>query len=364
LHTLYEVKKNPLRQLEALGQSVWLDDLRRGNLLSGQLARWIADDGVRGLTSNPTIFERSIAHTHDYDSALNHLAGHPSPEVYEALAVEDIRLAADVFRPTYDRTGGADGFVSIEVSPRLAHDTAGTIAEARRLWREVDRPNAMVKVPATDEGLPAIEQLTADGINVNITLLFGLPRYRQVLDRYFAGLEQRSGNLYRIASVASFFLSRIDTLIDRQLDARHPLRGTIAIASAKLAHQMFEQAFTSSRFKAIAARGARIQRLLWASTGTKDPAYPDLKYVEPLIGMNTISTMPLATFAAFRDHGTAAVTLDRDVELAAHRLRDLEAIGLHLDDATRQLETEGVAKFVADYDALLAAISRRPRLAG
>ena len=294
------MNKNPLLGLETFGQSVWLDYLRRNALDNGEIQGLIRDDGVSGLTSNPSIFEKAIAGSHDYDSAIRTMAleGKSIEEIYQALTVEDIQHAADLFRPIYDRLEGGDGFVSLEVSPKLAHDTAGTIAEARRLWTAVNRPNLLIKVPGTREGLPAIQQLIGEGINVNVTLLFGLPRYKEVAEAYLTGLETSSASgkpLNRIASVASFFLSRIDVLIDPMLEKLRlegkpvaeivaGLHGQVAIASAKVAYQIYQEIFGSERFQKLSKQGAHSQRLLWASTSTKNPEYSDVKYVETLIG--------------------------------------------------------------------------------
>jgi transaldolase len=368
------LKQNPLAILEALGQSIWMDYIRREMITSGELRQLIEADGVSGVTSNPSIFEKAIAKSHDYDAAIQALGqiGKTSDEIYQLLTVDDIQQVADLLRPTYDRDG-RDGFVSLEVTPALAHDTTGTIAEAQRLRALVDRPNAMIKVPATRAGLPAIRQLTAEGINVNITLLFGLPRYREVAEAYIAGLEILAATgqpLDRVASVASFFLSRIDVLIDPMLEnigaAAGPqaaiaarLRGQIAIASAKVAYQIYHELFASTRFKRLASQGARPQRLLWASTSTKNPVYSDVKYVEALIGAETINTVPIETLNAYRDHGRPRPTLDRDISAAYQALRDLGTLGINLDAITQQLEEEGVATFVAAFDRLMEALQAK-----
>ncbi len=358
-----------------LGQSIWLDWLRRGGLDNGDLKRWIEEDGVGGLTSNPSIFEKAIAGSHDYDNAIRAmaLAGKPIEEIYEALTVEDIQRAADLFRPTYDRLLGADGFVSLEVSPRLAHDTAGTVAEAHRLWGEVKRPNLFIKVPATKEGLPAIKQLIGEGINVNITLLFGLPRYREVAEAYIGGLEILAGQgkpLDRIASVASFFLSRIDVLVDPMLEQlkqeneseaeiASSLHGQVAIASAKIAYQIYKEIFTSERFQKLAEKGARTQRVLWASTSTKNPEFIDVKYVEPLIGPETINTVPLETFDAYRDHGHPSTSIEEGVQEAYAVLEGLSQVGIDIDQVTQQLEDEGVDKFNKALEKLMSALTEK-----
>jgi transaldolase/glucose-6-phosphate isomerase len=365
---------NPLIKLGTFGQSIWLDFLRRGMLVSGELQQLIAEDGLRGMTSNPAIFEKAIDGSHDYDGAIRTLAleGKSAKEIYQILTVEDVQQAADVFRPVYDRTGGQDGFVSLEVSPHLAHDTAGTIAEARRLWAALARSNVMIKVPATVQGLPAIQQLIAEGINVNVTLLFGLPRYREVVDAYIAGLEALAAQgkpLEHVASVASFFISRIDVLVDSMLDklmqtggpkARiaENLHGQIAIASARVAYQIFGEIFGNERFRALAAKNARPQRLLWASTSTKNPAYSDVKYVAALIGPQTVNTVPIETLNAYRDHGNPAPRLEEGVEKARETLQRLSEIGIDLEKVTQQLEDEGVQKFIKPFDKLMETLEK------
>ena len=363
--------ENPLRRLEALGQSVWLDAFRRAMLSSGELQRLIEEDGLSGITANPAILEKAIAGSHDYDEAVRALAleSRTAREIYEALAVEDLRNAADLFRPIFDSTGGHDGFVSLEVSPGIANDTQATLGEARRLWAALDRPNVMIKVPATGAGVPAIRQLTSEGININVTLLFGLDRYREVAEAYIGGLEDRlarSAPIIGISSVASFFLSRIDTLLDPQLDrlardkpAGAELRGQVALASARAAYRISKDLFGSGRFKTLAAEGARPQRLLWASTGTKDPSASDVKYVEPLIGPETINTLPLATLEAYRDHGRPAPRLVEDRSDPEQVLARLADVGIDLPAATRQLEEEGVEKFVEAFDRLEATLEGR-----
>ncbi len=366
---------NPLLRLEALGQSVWMDFLRRGTISSGELQRLIDEDGLSGVTSNPSIFEKAIGGSHDYDDAIRALAleGRTVEEIYRSTVVEDIQRAADLFRPTYERTDGGDGFVSLEVSPHLASDTDGTVAEARELWTALNRPNVFIKVPGTRAGLPAIRQLIGEGINVNVTLLFGLPRYREVAEAYILGLEDRVKGgkpVDRIASVASFFLSRIDVLLDPILEkkmqaggsegaAAGVLHGEVAESSAKVAYQIYREIFGSARFRALTNRGAKVQRLLWASTSTKNPAYSDVKYVEPLIGQDTINTMPLETINAYRDHGDPAPRLDKEVNEAQLVLQQLPAVGIDLDQATQQLEDEGVQKFVKPFDALMATLKKK-----
>lgn len=366
---------NPLLELEALGQSVWIDFIRRGMNSSGELRRLIEQDGVSGVTSNPSIFEKAIAESHDYDDAIHALTiqGKKAMEIYERLAIEDIQMVADLLRPTYERTDRQDGFVSLEVSPALAYDTTGTIEEARRLWSLVDRPNSMIKVPATVEGLPAIQQLTAEGINVNITLLFGLSRYREVAEAYLRGLESRAArgkNLEQQASVASFFLSRIDTLLDpalekimlggnSQAELARRIHGQVAVASAKVAYQIYREIFGGERFAKLAQSGARPQRLLWASTSTKNPAYVDTKYIEPLIGPDTINTLPVETLAAYRDHGRPQLSLEQNISRAYHTLSNLPSLGIDLNAVTQQLEQDGVEKFIAASERLLAALEHK-----
>jgi transaldolase len=369
------MKENPLLKLEAFGQSIWMDFIRRGMISSGQLRQLIEEDGLGGVTSNPSIFEKAIAGSHDYDDAIHALAveGKSVDQIYTALTVEDIQHVADLFRPVYDRLDGADGFVSLEVSPYVARDTVKTTTEARRLWTAVARPNVMIKVPATLEGLPAIQQLIGDGININITLLFGLPRYRQVAEAYIAGLETLAAQgkpLTSVASVASFFLSRIDVLLDPKLeklmaadkskaDLAATFRGESAILSAKAAYQIYKELFGNERFGKLKAQGARTQRLLWASTSTKNPAYSDLKYVEALIGPETIDTIPLETLAAYRDHGKPASRLTNDAIKANGTLRRLREVGIDLDEATQQLEDEGIQKFVQAFDLLMNTLKEK-----
>jgi transaldolase len=369
------MSENPLLKLQSFGQSIWLDFLSRALLASGRLKRLIEEDGLRGVTSNPAIFEKAIAGSSEYDDDIRTLArqGKSAAEIYEALTVADVQAAADLFRPVYDRLDGRDGFVSLEVSPHLAYDTEGTIAEARHLWSRLGRPNVFIKVPATKPGLPAIRQLISEGVNVNVTLLFGLPRYRKVAEAYIAGLEDRVARglpLDRVASVASFFLSRIDVLLDPVLERiaqeggtkgeiARGLIGEVAIASAKVAYQIYKEIYRGERFQRLAWQGARTQRLLWASTSTKNPAYSDVKYVEPLIGPDTINTMPLETLNAYRDHGNPAPRLEEGVEHAYRVLEQLAQVGIDIDQATQQLEEEGVHKFVVPFDSLMALLESK-----
>ncbi|HKM87351.1 MAG TPA: bifunctional transaldolase/phosoglucose isomerase [Xanthobacteraceae bacterium] len=369
---------NPLRSLADHGQAVWLDFLSRGFIAKGGLKKLVDDDGLRGVTSNPSIFEQAIGHSDEYDAAIARLLqarDQTIGEIFEHLAVEDIKQATDVLRPTFDATHGADGYVSIEVSPFLANDTQATIAEAKQLWREVDRKNLMIKVPATQQGLPAIRDLIAAGINVNITLLFAQAVYEQVVEAYLSGLEAlaaRNGDVSQIASVASFFVSRIDTAVDKLLDetiarANDPdekarlnaLKGNIAVANAKLAYQRYRRLFSGERWNALAAKGAKTQRLLWASTGTKNKAYSDILYVEELIGPDTVNTMPTATMNAFRDHGRLRNSLEDNVAAAQRALGDLGRAGISLDAVTEQLVEDGVQLFADAADKLFAAVAQK-----
>ena len=369
---------NPLCALVGLGQSVWLDYIRRDLIQSGELARLVAQDGVRGLTSNPAIFEKAMAGGAEYEAAIKAAAraGLDAGATYEALAIEDIRAAADVMRPVYDAAAGGDGFVSLEVSPELAHDTEGTLAEGRRLWRAVDRPNLMIKVPGTPAGIPAVRGLIAEGISVNVTLLFARSAYEAAAEAYLAGLEAlvaARGDPRGVASVASFFVSRIDAAVDALLTRKlaaaaagetvslMQMRGRIAIANAKVAYAHYLQLTAGERWKKLAAAGARPQRLLWASTGTKDPAYSDVLYVEELIGPDTVNTLPPATLAAFRDHGKANPRLDSGMEQARESLAQLEIAGISLAEVTDQLLDEGVAQFAQAFDKLLGALDARLR---
>lgn len=357
---------NPLRRLQDFGQHVYLDEISRRMLTDGSLQKLIDEDGINGVTSNPAIFEKAIAGSDDYADAIRELAaaGHGVEAIYEELVVRDIRDAADAFRPQFDASSGLSGFVSLEVSPLLADDTEGTVSEARHLWQRLDRPNVFIKVPGTAAGVPAVRQLTEDGINVNVTLLFGLDRYREVALAFIEGLERRLEQglpVSGIESVASFFLSRIDVLLDPQLTAlgsedAAALRGRVAIANAQAAWLAWQELFGSARFARLQAQGARPQRLLWASTGTKDPAYSDTMYVEPLIGPDTINTMPPATLDAYRDHGEPADRLAAGAAGAQEVLASLAAVGIDLDAATRQLEQEGVEKFRQPFNSLLETI--------
>ena len=366
------MKVNPLKLLESLGQSIWLDYIRRDLIKSGELRRLIEEDGLRGMTSNPAIFEKAIAGSRDYDEDIRKLTfeGKDIAAIYEALSMRDVQSAADEFRPVFNETDGIDGYVSLEVNPHLAHNTEGTIEEARRLWDRLNRTNVFIKIPATSAGLPAIRRLISEGININVTLLFGLPRYRQVADAYIAGIETlaaRKKPLRPVASVASFFISRIDSLVDPLLEkivaARgkkaqiaEKLRGQVAIASAKMAYQIYKEVFGADRFQKLASQGARPQRLLWASTSSKNPGYSDVKYMEALIGPETVNTAPPETIDAYRDHGDPKARLGQDVANAEWVLRQLSEVGINIDEATQQLEDEGVEKFIKPFDKLLGTL--------
>jgi transaldolase len=360
---------NPLRRVRALGQSLWLDDIRRAWLRDGHLARLIADDLLAGVTSNPAIFAKSIGEGAEYNEGIVNLAraGRSIDEIYETLALEDVRAAADLFGQTFSATNCSDGFVSLEVSPHLADDTQATVAEGLRLWGVFNRPNAMIKVPGTDAGLPAITELIAAGVNINVTLLFSVDRYRAVVDAYLAGLEQRARAgkpVDKVASVASFFLSRIDTLVDARLDGlksieAKAMRGRAAIACARLAYQHYKVWTTGQRWQALAAGGAKPQRLLWASTSSKDPAYSDTMYVDALIAPNTVNTLTPATVDAYRDHGDPAVRIEDDLAEAADTMRLLRDLGIDSNVVGQQLEREGVKKFREPFDALLATLKTR-----
>jgi len=370
-----------LEELARHGQSVWYDGLTRSLLRSGRLAALVVD-GVRGLTTNPAIYEKAIAGTADYDAAIAALAARrlDAKGVYEALAVEDLRAAADLLRPVHDATDGRDGFVSLEVSPLLARDTRGTIEEGRRLWRALARPNVFVKVPGTPEGMPAIEALTAEGVNVNVTLLFSRAAYRRAAAAWMAGLEARLGrgeDLSRAASVASFFVSRVDTLVDRRLGeaaarAAGPgerarveaLRGRAGIANAKLAYEDYKALVATARWQRLAAAGARPQRVLFASTSTKDPRYPALMYVEALVGPETVDTVPPETFEALRRGATVRDALEEDVAGARAALADLEALGIWMAEVTEELLAEGIEKFAEPFHRLLATLEARRSGAG
>ncbi len=375
-----DAQKNPLVALVAEGQSIWLDYITRPLVRDGELRRLIEQDGLRGMTSNPTIFQKAIAAGDAYDEQITELVGKgkDAGEVFEALAVRDIQDACDLFRPVYDRTEGLDGVVSIEVSPTLAHDTEGTVVEARRLWAAVDRPNVLIKVPGTAEGAVAVQQLLRDGINVNVTLLFSLRNHERVMQAYLEALEARAAAgqpVARLASVASFFVSRVDTLVDKQLqegiaaaeaagdgaraERLRGLLGKAAIANAKLAYARFRELFDGERFARLRQHGASVQRPLWASTSVKNPAYRDVLYVEELIGRDTVNTLPLETMKAFEDHGTVRRTVDKGLDEARAALAALAEVGIDFDTATQQLEDEGVSLFSKSYDELIAGVEKK-----
>ncbi len=362
---------NPLVALNELGQSIWLDTISRELIDSGKLRSMVEQDALTGVTSNPTIFQKAISGSSDYDSRMKKLRaeGVTDPkELFIGIAVDDIGDAADILKPVYERTGGMDGYVSIEVSPDLAYDTQATIEEAVRLFDTLKRDNVLVKVPATKEGVPAIEELIARGVNVNVTLLFSVDRYRDVMDVYLKGLERRAEkgeSISSVASVASFFVSRVDTLVDKKLDSVDDreragrLRGKIAVANSKIAFQAFREVFGSERFRALEAKGAKVQRLLWGSTGTKDPDYSDIKYVEELMAPVTINTLPMDTINAFRDHGNPHISIEDGLDEVPAMMDELRSLGIDIDQVTGQLEDEGVKKFADSFNELLGEIKRK-----
>jgi transaldolase len=371
--------QNPLLELQKYGQSVWLDYIRRFLITSGDLQNLIDGDGLRGITSNPSIFEKAIAGSADYADFLDqlHAQGLSTQEIYERIVIRDIQDAADILLPVYKATNRNDGYVSLEVSPTLARDTQGTIAEARRLWKSVGRPNIMIKVPGTVEGAPAVRQLTSEGINVNITLLFAQEAYIRVAEAYIDGLEaalKAGKDISGIASVASFFVSRIDSLVDSMIDARlknapsaedekllHDLQGKVAIANAKQAYRSYQGMIAGQRWKALAAQGAHVQRLLWASTSTKNPKYRDVLYIEELIGPDTVNTIPPATMDAFREHGIVRRTLDADLATADKTMKDLERAGISMQKVTDQLLDDAIKLFDDAFQKLLAAVEQKKR---
>lgn len=366
---------NPIEKLHQLGQSIWYDNIERRLITTGALEGMVMRGEIRGITSNPSIFNNAISNSRDYDQELIPLAkeGKTKEEIYEALVIADIRAACDIFLPLYFKSFGADGYVSFEVNPYLASNTDETLTEAERLWNLINRPNLMVKIPATVEGLPAITQAIRKGININVTLIFSIERYKKVIDAYMQGLDQRlqaDERIDQIASVASFFVSRIDTNIDKRLldmvdngnlslNRARELLGKIAIASAKLAYDFHKQVFSSARFKDLQKQGGRIQRPLWASTSTKNSRYPDTMYVDQLIGPNTINTVPPSTLVAFRNHGCVTLTLESDLEVSKKVLRDLDALGISLQEVTQELEVQGVRTFSDAFATLLDSIERR-----
>src|SRR5688572_6988303 len=359
---------SPIEKLTSLGQSLWLDNIQRNQLENGELRAMIERGDIRGMTSNPSIFNNAIAKTKDYDAALKSLAwaGWDAEKIFWQLAIEDIRAACDLFQPLYEETNGADGFVSLEVSPDIADDTDATVAQVEQLWARVRRPNLMVKIPATEAGIPAIRKAISVGINVNVTLIFSLQRYAEVMEAYLSGLEDHLAaghSIDNIASVASFFVSRVDTKIDPRLPEDSPLRGKAAIANAKLAYEAFQKTFVGRRWENLKVKGARVQRPLWASTSTKNPAYPDTIYVDNLIGPETVNTVPPQTLEAIRDHAKVEVTLTRDLDKAQDAIAQLEAQGISMDVVTQELEDEGVKSFADSFTQLLATIDERRKSA-
>ena len=359
------VVRSPIARLNDYGQSPWYDNLTRGLITGGGLSALIADDGIRGVTSNPTIFEKAMASGEGYDEQLGGLARSATPidTTYWSLVLDDIRHAADVLRPTYDRLDGADGFVSVEVAPDRAHETAATIEQVHWLHDQAARPNVFVKIPATADGIPAIERCLSEGISINITLIFSLARYEQVIEAYLGGLErylEHGGDVSRVASVASFFVSRVDTEADRRLPDGHPLRGKVAVANAKLAYKLFRERFSGDRWAALEARGARLQRPLWASTSTKNPAYSDTLYVDELVGSDTVNTLAQPSIDALRDHGDPQPdTITRDVDGAQRVMDELGGAGVDYDDLTATIEREGVDNFERSYRDCLASLEKR-----
>ncbi len=365
------MEPNRVKKIHDFGQSIWLDFIDRRIMDSGDMQKLITEDGVRGVTSNPAIFEKAFSSSSDYDEDIAKLAkeGKSNDDIFYGVAVEDIKRAADLFTQVYEEeVKGADGYVSLEVSPRLALDTEGTTKQALELWKAVHKDNVMIKIPGTKEGLPAIQKCIAEGLNINVTLLFGLERYEAVTEAYISGLEERANAgkpIEYVSSVASFFLSRIDVLIDPMLKEKglDNLKGEVAIASAKKAYEIYKRVFNTDRFKKLEEKGAKPQRLLWASTGSKDPAFSDVKYVEALIGKDTVDTIPMETLEAFRDHGNAADTLETDLDQADSVLEQIKAAGINLNAVTQQLEEEGIEKFNKPYDKLLAAIETQKQKA-
>lgn len=362
---------NRLKKIHELGQSIWLDFIDRRIMDSGDMQKLITEDGVRGVTSNPAIFEKAFSSSSDYDEDIAKLAkeGKSNDDIFYGVAVEDIKRAADLFMQVYeDQVKGADGYVSLEVSPRFANDTEATTKQALELWKAVHKDNVMIKIPGTKEGLPAIQKSIAEGLNINVTLLFGLERYEEVTEAYISGLEERANAgkpIEYVSSVASFFLSRIDVLVDPMLQEKGlaNLKGEVAIASAKKAYEIYKRVFSTERWKKLEEKGAKPQRLLWASTGSKDPAFSDVKYVEALIGKDTVDTIPMDTLVAFRDHGNAENTLEEGLDTATATLEQLKTAGIDLAKITQQLEDEGIEKFNQPYDKLLAAIEKQKQKA-
>ncbi len=368
---------NPLLQLKTQGQSVWYDTVDRAQLDNGLFKRMLDEDGVAGVTSNPTIFQKSISHGDAYDEQITQLVREKknTNEIYEALVIRDIRSVADMLLPIYEKANRQDGFVSLEVSPDLAHDSEATLEEARRFWKLVDRPNLMIKIPATPEGIPIVRQTLAEGMNINITLIFSIEDYRKVADAYISALEERNAegkDISHIASVASFFVSRVDTLVDQLLENKikasndsteqqklKSLEGKAAIANARLVYQDFKNIFHSPRFETLKHSGAHVQRPLWASTSTKNPAYRDVLYAEELVGPDTVDTMPLETIENFRDHGKVRLSVEDDIQQARDEFAELEKVGIHYDQVTQQLQDEGVQKFADSFHELFKGIESK-----
>ncbi len=360
--------KTSVHQLHQHGQSSWLDFIDRGIMASGELKRLVEEMGIRGVTSNPAIFEKAITSSNDYKDDINRLSGHDLSEedIFYQMAVEDIRRAADILTPLYEETGGADGYVSLEVSPHLANNTEATAGQAFELWKSLRRPNAMIKIPGTTAALTAIRRATREGINTNVTLLFDINRYEDITDAYLSGLEDRLKNgqpIDHVAAVASFFLSRIDVLIDPILEKKGlgQLKGMVAIAAAKKAYAIYQRVFSGSRFKKLEEKGARPQRLLWASTGSKDPSFSDVKYVEALVGENTVNTLTMDTLLAFIDHGKVKDTLQQGLQKAEQVFEQVKAAGISMEALASQLETAGIQKFIQAYDQLLKAIAQQQK---
>jgi len=371
---------NPLLQLKTQGQSVWYDTVDRAQLDNGLFQRMLDEDGVAGVTSNPTIFQKSINHGDAYDEQITQLVreNKSTSEIYEALAIRDIRTVADMLLPIYEKANRQDGFVSLEVSPDLAHDSVATLNEARRFWKLVDRPNLMIKIPATPEGLPVVRQTLTEGMNINITLIFSIEDYREVAEAYISALEERNAegkDISHIASVASFFVSRVDTLVDQLLETKikatndsteqqklKSLEGKAAIANARLVYQDFKRIFHSPRFETLKHSGAHAQRPLWASTSTKNPAYRDVLYAEELVGPDTVDTMPLETIENFRDHGKVRLSVEDDIQQAKDEFAELEKVGIHYDQVTQQLQDEGVQKFADSFHELFKGIESKKQI--
>lgn len=359
---------NPLQKIQDFGQSIWYDNISRNIINSGELRRMIIGDGVKGVTSNPTIFQNAISSGSEYDELIKELLAENKnlavDDLYEKLIINDIKDGADILKSVYDETNGIDGYISVEVSPDLAYKTDESVAEAKKLWQLIDRPNLMIKVPATKEGVVAVRQLIGEGINVNVTLMFSMQHYLEVVEAYLSGLEDRlakGGEIVHIASVASFFVSRVDTLTDNKLEEieNDSLTGRIAVANSKIVYQKSLEIYSSERYKKLEAVGAKKQRLLWASTGTKNPLYSDVLYVEELLGKDTVNTIPPATLDAFRDHGIPEETLTKNIEQSQQYLDGLTNLGISLDEITQQLQTDGVNAFIKSFDSLKEILSQK-----